>query len=898
MTINKNTDLEFSLQEETEKGGVYTNFYTEDKGSASIRIRLSSNGYYLDLTKIDLEPVLFLFHEDGSVFEIKDFINVMPEKGLIQYNLTDNVIAHAGKVKAKMFLKNAEKSVHLANFDFSIKDSGIAGAVEKEISVVVIEDTIRKIIEEESLELLGDGFKEEVLGDFKTYVVANKEDFQGAQGEQGIQGPKGDKGDVGLTGPRGSQGPKGDQGIAGPQGLKGEQGPQGERGLQGEKGEPGTDGVDGVVTFEALTEEQKESLKGVEGPQGPQGPKGEKGDTGEQGLQGEVGPQGPQGDPGEIPDTTTWQKYKLTNDDGSLPVVPLSDSLENLHALAPGSYYTTSTPITSASSTGGITKVEKRSDDTVTHITFRPYNSKQIWIKRFYKTWGEWENATEDTTRVNNLENNMEQNFRSMKVLNKIPLRFPGYDELVTSSGNTYYYPQGLALDENYLYVLYSPTGSGDSRRLVVMYDKLDSSIVTKFYAGSSGGESIHVEREGSKTFLYAKTSAGSLGKFDISSIPVDMSELTPVQTFNIGLNYTFSKNGNEWIVEQDTPTRSAATTRELFAIYNSDLSKARRYFTVDPTVGGLWGMEYNYDTPKRQGMVALDGNLYQVSGGNYYIGNEYTTYRAQGVQLLSSNGHISKNYAYNPNELAEYLTEQGEKVTRIEHESGFVYDGKIYALVVYNFEVPNTNGADHKFCLVEYGSKTAEKTMGQSGEIIVSRNDDPYMPPVNGKLVNEYNGTPITTMKDLVKYMYNSSRSEVLFYSSDVTMKDENNNTIPGGVTVKVTSAKIGIYWIQYFQNRQSNTVLLTYVDGTNTFTIYNQNVEPSKSDVNLDTYLETGNFYVTNSTNGPGGSKHGFVESHHTGSNGQQIFRPYNSATRSFRYYTGGAWSEWTTI
>ena len=234
MTINKNTDLEFSLQEGTEKGGVYTNFYTEDKGSASIRIRLSSNGYYLDLTKTDLEPVLFLFHEDGSVFEIKDFINVMPEKGLIQYNLTDNVIAHAGKVKAKMFLKNAEKSVHLANFDFSIKDSGIAGAVEKEISVVVIEDTIRKIIEEESLELLGDGFKEEVLGDFKTYVVANKEDFQGAQGEQGIQGLKGDKGDVGLTGPQGPQGPQGDKGDKGDTGEQGPQGLQGDPGIETE----------------------------------------------------------------------------------------------------------------------------------------------------------------------------------------------------------------------------------------------------------------------------------------------------------------------------------------------------------------------------------------------------------------------------------------------------------------------------------------------------------------------------------------------------------------------------------------------------------------------------------------------------------------------------------------
>lgn len=859
MTINKNANLEFSMQQNTEKGSVFTNFYTEDKGSASIRIRLSTDGYYINLTELDLKPSLFLFHEDGSIFEINEFVNVMPEKGLIQYNLADNVIRHAGRVNAKMFLKNAEKSVHVANFDFSIKDSGITGAVEKEINVVVIEDTIRKIIEEESLELLGDGFKEEVLDDFKTYVVANKEDFQGVQGEQGIQGPKGDKGDIGLTGPRGSQGPKGDQGIAGPQGVAG---PQGEQGLRG-----------------------------------PQGLKGVQGDRGLQGEKGDQGIQGPKGDPGEIPNTESWQKYKLTNDEGKYEELSLVNSTESLHSLAPGNYYATETPIENASSTEGFVKVEKNASGLVTYITFKPVDSKEIWVKIFEGSWSDWKDVSDNQT-LTSIEKNIEPNFHNMNILNKIPLRFPGYDELVTSSGNTYYYPQGLALDENYLYVLYSPTGSGNSRRLVVMYDKLDSSIVTKFYAGSAGGESIHVEREGNKTFLYAKTSAGSLGKFDVSSIPVDMSELSPVQTFNIGLNYTFSKNGNEWIVEQDTPTRSASTTRELFAIYDSGLSKARRYFTVDPTVGGLWGLEYNYDTPKRQGMVALDGNLYQVSGGNYYIGNDYTTYRAQGVQLLSSNGHISKNYAYNPNELAGHLTEQGEKVTRIEHESGFVYNGKIYALVVYNFEVPNTNGADHRFCLVEYGSKTAEKTMGQSGEVIVSRNDDPFMPAVKGKLMNEYNATPITTMKDLVKYMFNASRSEVLFYSSDVTMKDEAGVDIPGGVTVRVTSAKIGIYWIEYMQNRQSRKVLLTYVGSSGEYKIYSQNLELSKSNVDLNTFLESANFYVSNSTNGPGGSAHGFVESRSTGTVAQQTFRPYNAATRYFRYYTGGAWSEWATI
>ena len=181
MTINKNTDLEFSLQKGTEKGGVYTNFYTEDKGSASIRIRLSSNEYFLDLTKIDLKPVLFLFHEDDSIFEIKDFINVMPDKGLIQYNLSDNVIRHAGRVKAKLFLKNTKQSVHVANFTFDIKDSGIEGAVAKEISVNIIDDTIKKIINEQP-EL----FKGE-KGD------------KGDAGPQGIRGPQGLKGDTGSN---------------------------------------------------------------------------------------------------------------------------------------------------------------------------------------------------------------------------------------------------------------------------------------------------------------------------------------------------------------------------------------------------------------------------------------------------------------------------------------------------------------------------------------------------------------------------------------------------------------------------------------------------------------------------------------------------------------------------
>ena len=200
MTINKNTDLEFSLQKGTEKGGVYTNFYTEDKGSASIRIRLSSNGYYLDLTKIDLKPVLFLFHEDGSIFEIKDFMNVMPDKGLIQYNLSDNVIAHAGKVKAKLFLKNTKQSVHVANFTFNIKDSGIEGAVAKEVNVNIVDDAVRRIVKENAIEILGDDFEERLNTDVVKHLDNKPELFKGPKGDIGPRGYKGDKGNQGYRG--------------------------------------------------------------------------------------------------------------------------------------------------------------------------------------------------------------------------------------------------------------------------------------------------------------------------------------------------------------------------------------------------------------------------------------------------------------------------------------------------------------------------------------------------------------------------------------------------------------------------------------------------------------------------------------------------------------------------
>ncbi|CEF19119.1 Putative phage protein [Staphylococcus xylosus] len=100
----------------------------------------------------------------------------------------------------------------------------------------------------------------------------------------------------------------------------------------------------------------------------------------------------------------SWQKYKLTSDDGTYPTTSLANNLDNLRALKPGNYYATNTPIAGASSTAGFATVEWRNDSTIKFITFRPYNSQQIYVMRYYNSWGDWEKVSFDESNLANVQ--------------------------------------------------------------------------------------------------------------------------------------------------------------------------------------------------------------------------------------------------------------------------------------------------------------------------------------------------------------------------------------------------------------------------------------------------------------------------------------------------------------
>lgn len=285
--LQKLTDVDTNINVSTaENGFIGANFYTEDDGSAYIRITIRDNNEVLDFNKTDMVPRLDLFSSDGSIFTNEPIEIVLPERGVIQYKVSDNVIKHAGKVDAKLFLANEKDSVHVANFYFTITDSGMTGPIGKEIHVDSLQDLVINVMKENAIGLLDDDFKDKLENDLKVYMEENADTFKGEQGVQGAIGPQGLKGEPfryedftleQLANLKGEQGVQGPQGIQGEKGETGLQGPKGEpfryedftseqladlKGEQGIQGIPGKDGVDGKsFTYSDFTQEQLEQLK-------------------------------------------------------------------------------------------------------------------------------------------------------------------------------------------------------------------------------------------------------------------------------------------------------------------------------------------------------------------------------------------------------------------------------------------------------------------------------------------------------------------------------------------------------------------------------------------------------------------------------------------------------------
>lgn len=216
-------------------GSINVNLYTMDNKTSVIDIHIkkkniiNENQEYISVNfnQTKFKPVLHVFAQDGSIFTNEPLEIVKAEEGFVRYIIPKYITKHVGQMQCKLFLENPENndSTHVANFYFTVNDSGITKSVGKEIRVELLDDIVEKVMKD------------------------NVDIF------------KGPKGDTGEQGPAGQDGKDGKNGINGIDGINGNPGPQGPPGRDGKDGVDGQDGSDGKsFDFESLTEEQKAEI--------------------------------------------------------------------------------------------------------------------------------------------------------------------------------------------------------------------------------------------------------------------------------------------------------------------------------------------------------------------------------------------------------------------------------------------------------------------------------------------------------------------------------------------------------------------------------------------------------------------------------------------------------------
>lgn len=233
-------------------GNINVNLYTMDNMTSVIDIHLKKKNLIteqqeyipVNFNQTKFKPILHVFAQDGSIFTNEPLEIIKPEEGYVRYIIPEYITKHVGQMQCKLFLENPENndSSHVANFYFTVNDSGITKSIGKEIRVELLDDIVEKVMKD------------------------NVEIFKG---------PKGDKGEQGIPGQDGKDGKNGINGIDGINGNPGPRGPMGLTGPKGEQGPPGKDGRDGVngkdgekgdpFRFEDFTQEQLKSLQ-VEAP--------------------------------------------------------------------------------------------------------------------------------------------------------------------------------------------------------------------------------------------------------------------------------------------------------------------------------------------------------------------------------------------------------------------------------------------------------------------------------------------------------------------------------------------------------------------------------------------------------------------------------------------------------
>lgn len=117
-------DLKFNISKDKKYPNKDSaNFYTGDVGVSTLRIQLMNDNKKANLIEMDMKPAIKIKDSKGMQWNALEVIELVPEFGLVQINLPNDLVLNGGEFTGIIYLEGEMQNIHVANFSFVIKES-------------------------------------------------------------------------------------------------------------------------------------------------------------------------------------------------------------------------------------------------------------------------------------------------------------------------------------------------------------------------------------------------------------------------------------------------------------------------------------------------------------------------------------------------------------------------------------------------------------------------------------------------------------------------------------------------------------------------------------------------------------------------------------------------------
>lgn len=419
-------------------------------------------------------------------------------------------------------------------------------------------------------------------------------------------------------------------------------------------------------------------------------------------------------------------------------------------------------------------------------------------------------------------------------------------------------FPQGFTIDEEEerVYIGYSRGSDANTTYSVHSYD---GTLLGTIMAGTADyPEGFAVVHEGSDKFLYTRSdsgSEGSVGKYNITSHPLDGSVVTPVEEYNVNMHYQMSYDQGVFYLEQRT-SFGTYYDRQTVLKYDSNFNLIGVFRLP------LLGSNENHELPKKQSFFVKGSYVYSGVGGIPRDGSPEQA-DSLGVYVSNTRGDSLVEAVYpKPAFMSRLNSMYGTSATGVENEGIFVgKDNSVYSLwvisprsetneikILRDFVPPHEGAVDFSDIVANVSSPSM---MGSWIPSRVTATGDMYHPT---------NGSVLTSLTDIFGVLYDFGLPEVTFYSQsfpNIDYEGVDNDTAYARITIYNMNNATGFLHIEQ-EHEPLYRYLLQYERSPEQLTIKPLDREGMYiSDANdWEPMVNFGNYRTTNNTSNIPGS------------------------------------------